>query len=100
MTGSHPHFELKRFHRHYAADRLDCAGNLRRDFEAPRQFDFDLAAVAEEEDHADFALTLIGTVARRSAALETTDQTVNRDLVTQEHAQPLLSFCRRVIEGL
>ena len=80
----------KRFHRHHAGHGLYRAGDLRRDLETARQLDLDLAAVAEQQHHADLAVGRISSVARRSAALQPPHQAVDRRLSRKNTRSP---FC-------
>jgi len=54
---------LQRLHSDNAGNGFDRAGDLRRDFEPARQLDLDLAAVSQQEHHADLAVGGLGAIA-------------------------------------
>src|SRR3954469_22296560 len=83
--------KLERLYFDHARNGLDGAGYLRRDLEAAGQLHLDLGALAKQQHHRDFAVTL---------AVEPLGDALDRGLVTQEHAQRLLQLGGRLVERL
>src|SRR5689334_16701493 len=101
---------LKRLDGDNAGHRLDGAGDLRRDLEAAGQLDLDLAAVLQEQHHADLAIARLAaaisvaavavTCSAVARGLEAARHAGERLLIAQKYAEPLLRACRRLVERL
>src|SRR5262249_49940092 len=83
-----------------AGNRLDGAGDLRRDLEAARELDLDLGAFVQQEDERDLAVRLLLSGTPVGRAFQPLRHSFERRLVAQEYPQALGKLGRRLIERL